>query len=64
MYKKILITISILLLIILVFVSFIYKNNACNENLRFMNHEDEGGALMDTRYKRIHKKHTYVENDD
>lgn len=65
MYKKILISISILLLIILVFVAFIYKNSGCNEKLGFITHEeDSGGPLMDTKYKRIHKKHTYVENED
>jgi len=65
MCKKILISISILLLIILVIVAFIYKNSGCNETLGFISHEEEsGGPLMDTKYKRIHKKNRYVENED
>lgn len=65
MYKKILISISILLLIILVFVGFIYKNSGYNEKLGFIRHEEEsGGPLMNTKYKRIHKKNTYIETDD
>lgn len=65
MCKKILISISILLLIILVFVAFIYKNSGYNEKLGFISHrEQSGGPLMDTKYKRIHKKNTYIENED
>ena len=51
------------LIIISIIIASVYKNFISKEKIYIEDPEEETNVIMDTRYKRLHKKNIYVDNN-